>query len=205
MDIVIDRGVSTIIAAVVGAFIASIVSAFVANRSFKHQTKLLSEQLKQQRNLFQAEQEERFKVIKIQNQQQFNIKKMDKLENTYLRLLNIELLCSPTSSFISSLSKDIENIHDTYLNKIAKDINRIKKNVYLFFPNTINEINEISSQANLYWGNQQDYMRHLSESPTNQTITNNSLTEVHNAINQLSSLAKQMRNKLENEFGTINS
>jgi len=205
MDIVIDRGVSTIIAAVVGALIASIVSALVANRSFKHQAKLLYEQLKQQRDLFYEEQKERFKLIELQYKQQFNVRKMDKLEDTYLRLLNIELLCSPTSSFILSISKDIENVHHTYLNVIAKDVNRIKKNTYLFFPNSINEINEISSQANLYWGHQQDYMRHISDNYANQDIANNSLAEVHKAINKLSYLAKQMRNKLESEFGSINS
>ena len=104
--------------------------------------------------------------------------------------------CSITSSFISTEIETLESFHKFYLDEIVNRINKIEMNVGLYFPNLKKQIDDISKQANLFWGYQQQYLRQLKDENFNQ----NDLNKVIVAANEIASLANSMQYNLKKEF-----
>lgn len=190
-----DKGLATFIGAIIGAGIA----IYVAHRNSKQQIELLKEQLNYQRELFEKQQEEKLKLLEIDYKRNFDNQKLKHLEEVYHLLSKIKSKCSSTTSYIATLSNDLESFNKLYIEEIVDYINRIQMSIGLYFPYLLEEINAIHAQANLFWGNQQQYMtKNINDESNQQT-----LSKVFEAINQISSLSTNLQNNLKKEFDII--
>lgn len=124
---------------------------------------------------------------------------MAHLEDAYYLLSKLKFQCSLTSSFIATRLKDMEKFDTYYIDEIVEKINKIQTSVRLYFPNLIDNIHNINSQVNLFWGYQQEYLGQ----DLNIESTQNSLREIHRAVSNISSLAGKMQDSLKNEFDKI--
>lgn len=192
-----DKGLATFIGAIIGAGIA----IYVAHRNSKQQIGLLKEQLDYQRELFEKEQKEKYRLLEIEYKQNYNNQKLKHLEEVYHLLSKIKSKCSSTTSYISTASKDLKSFNKLYTEEIVNYINKIQMSIGLYFPDLLNDINTIHSQANLFWGNQQQYMsQNISDEANQQT-----LSKIFESVNQISSLASKMQSNLKSEFDKINT
>lgn len=190
-----DQGLASFIGAIIGASIA----IYVAHRNSKQQIELLKEQLNYQRELFEKEQEEKLKLLEIDYQQNFNNQKLKHLEEAYHLLSKIKSKCSTTTSYISTVSNDLKSFNKLYTEEIVDYINRIQMSIGLYFPHLLDDINNIHTQANLFWGNQQQYMsKNINEEANQQT-----LSKVFESISQISFLSTNLQNNLKKEFDRI--
>lgn len=150
---------------------------------------MLNKSLEHQKDQFYLEYTERQESIKQAKKDDFNNKKVAHLEDVYYLLSKLKFQCSSTSSFIFTRLKDIEKFDAYYINEIVEKINKIQTSVMLYFPSLTDDITNIHSQANLFWGYQQEYLG----LDLNTESAQNSLREIHRVVSNISSLEERCR------------
>ena len=198
-NIVIDKGFATLIATILGSLIGAFISIYLARKNFQKEHQLLQQQLEYQKEQFNIEQNMKIKLLKLEYLAKDNKEKRLHIEETYELLSAIKSKCSITSSFISTEIDSLDSFHKFYMDEIVNRINKIQMNVGLYFPNLKKQIDDIASQANLFWGYQQQYLRQQTNGNHNQ----DDLGKVIEAANRISSLASSMQYALKTEFEEI--
>lgn len=194
---VLDKGMATVMATIIGSIIGALISIYLARKNFEKERHLLQEQLDYQKEQFNIEQNMKIKLLKLEQTDRANNDKRLHLENTYELLSAIKSKCSITSSFISTEIDTLDSFHKFYSDEIVNRINKIEMNVGLYLPDLKKQIDDIASQANLFWGYQQQYLRQQ----TNGSHSQDDLGKVIDAANKISSLASSMQYNLKTEFG----
>lgn len=193
---VLDKGIATVMATVIGSIIGALISIYLARKNFEKERQLLQEQLDYQKEQFNIEQNMKIKLLKLEHSNRANNEKRLHLENTYELLSIIKSKCSITSSFISTEKDTLDSFHKFYSDEIVNRINKIEMNIGLYLPDLKKQIDDIASQANLFWGYQQQYLRQQ----TNESHSQDDLGKVIDAANKISSLASSMQYNLKTKF-----
>ncbi|WAR44942.1 hypothetical protein [Methylomonas rapida] len=123
--------------------------------------------------------------------------KLSELEKMYETLLCIELENSKTMSYMqSSNSLDIEEFRSRYISN-CKKLHEIQAKIAIRFPRMIEETNKIYSQANVFWGNQENLLR--TDIKNNPERYQSLCDKIHEVSYVISDLTSSLKSKIVEE------
>lgn len=123
--------------------------------------------------------------------------KLSELEKMYSTLLVIALENSKTMSYMqSSKNFDIETFRERYLSN-SNELHEIQAKIAIRFPRMIEETNKIYSQANVFWGVQENLLR--TDIKNNPNGYQSLCDKIHDVSCEISDLINSLKSKIAEE------